>query len=84
MVKNYSEFKKLGGISGLNLMGILKSIGPNGAEFREMENILLFETRPNGSFVWRNIFCFIKTGNDRKKGKTMKCVSVACMMPSKD
>lgn len=86
LVKNKSEFDKLGGFSGFSFIDGLKSIGPSGAKFIEFENILLFKTMEHGSFNFSNVFCFIKTGvkykkyDKNRKKPTMKTLNVACIV----
>lgn len=86
LVKNKSEFDKLGGFSGLSFRELMKSIGPSSSKFMEFENILLFKTMEHGSFNFSNVFCFIKTGEKYKKQDknrkkpTMKTLNVACIV----
>ena len=86
LVKNKYEFDKLGGFSGLSFRELMKSIGPSGAKFIELENVLLYKTTEHGSFNFSNVFCFIKTGEKYKKQDknrkkpTMKTLNVACIV----
>ena len=86
LVKNKSEFDKLGGFYGLPFKELMKSVGPSGAKFIELENVLLYKTMEHGSFKFSNVFCFIKTGEKYKKQDknrkkpTMKTLNVACIV----